>query len=562
MWLKLFVIQIIVAVISGYEKKCAAPVVNITGLGLVCGSTGRTAWTEKDVYKFQGIHYGVAPVGNLRFKPTKKVGPWDGIKNATQAGVRCPQITESYVNVDNEDCLTLSVYTSDLNAARPVMVFIHGGWFYTGGADAFQPDYLLESDVVLVAIQYRLGPLGFLSTMSQDIPGNVGLLDVITALEWVQQNIHSFGGNSSVVTIFGQSAGASSVSAMLHSPLVQDRKVPLFQRAILQSGSLLVPRHIADDPVGGAKDIANRLGCKDTQIEDCFREAPIKNLLEAFMDHRAEAIRSRGFPSIAASNIAIGGPSGLFPQHPKYYMRNSKKGIAVMAGTVADDGLFLWYEINRFQSNLPKSLNSTNQLLDFIRILHEKFGQTRLDGVLESLELVRYFADSDFHELRWKNLLTSIADICAAHGVKGPVLTEVREINQMNSGNVYLYSFDYSETPTEETPHDLFPYKGAVNHADDLQYLFPLKTMDADGIAVAKTMVELWTSFATNGVPRAQNVPSWPSVGDFGGNPLAGLIPGVFGPYMKINAKSELESDYREEFLSTSRRFRTRPQKL
>ncbi|EAT48034.2 AAEL000862-PA, partial [Aedes aegypti] len=512
---KICSLLIATGVVFCIDQNSETSTVNIEGLGLVRGSISHTAWSKRKVFKFQGLHYGVAPVENLRFQPTVKVAPWDGVRNATEPGVRCPQITKGYVNVDDEDCLTLSVFTNELQASRPVMVFIHGGWFYTGGADEFQPDYLLESDIVLVTVQYRLGPLGFLSTMSDAIPGNVGMLDVITALEWVQQHIASFGGNSSMVTIFGQSAGASSVSAMLHSPLVQNREVPLFRRAILQSGSLLVPRHVADDPVEGAKDIAKRLGCGESEIEMCFRAAPTNKLLEAFLEHRAETIRSQGFPSVAAANLVIGGPTGLFPHHPKYYMRNVNKKVQVMAGTVSDDGLYLLYEINRFQSDLPKSLNSTGQVLDYMRTLYEKFGQSRLDGVLESYALSRHFNYRDFVDMQWKNLVTSFADASAIIDLPNiwPVVTEAREISHMNPGNVYLYSFDFSGSQTPESSHDMFPYEGPVNHTDELNYLFPLKKMNSDDVKMAKTMVQLWTSFASEGVPRAKDVPTWHPMG-------------------------------------------------
>lgn len=108
--------------------------------------------------------------------------------------------------------------------------------------------------------------------------------------------------------------------------------------------------------------------------------------------------------------------------------------------------------------------------------------------------------------------------ICAAHGVKGPVVTEAREISHMNPGNVYLYSFDFSGSQTPESSHDMFPYEGPVNHTDELNYLFPLKKMNSDDVKMAKTMVQLWTSFASEGVPRAKDVPTWHPMGDFSGS--------------------------------------------
>lgn len=119
MWLKIILnIVVLVGAAVANEQVASTVTVNIEGLGRVSGSVNHTSWTKQPVFKFQAIHYGVAPVGNLRFQPTVKVGPWDGVKNAIEPGVRCPQITDDYVNVDNEDCLTLSVFTKDVSCMK------------------------------------------------------------------------------------------------------------------------------------------------------------------------------------------------------------------------------------------------------------------------------------------------------------------------------------------------------------------------------------------------------------------------------------------------------------
>lgn len=107
-----------------------------------------------------------------------------------------------------------------MNASRAVMLFVHGGSFFVGSARDSPPEFLMEKDIVFVSTQYRLGPLGFLSTMSNEIPGNAALLDVVAALEFIQKYIQYFGGNPNNVTIFGQSAGAAIVSTLLYSPRV------------------------------------------------------------------------------------------------------------------------------------------------------------------------------------------------------------------------------------------------------------------------------------------------------------------------------------------------------
>lgn len=107
-------VLIISGLISCFGQQ-SGPIVNIQGLGGVLGSVGYTAWTNRTIYEFHGIPYGQAPVGALRFKPTVKVSPWGGTRDATQPGTRCPQIDVNYVNVENEDCLTLSVYSNSVS---------------------------------------------------------------------------------------------------------------------------------------------------------------------------------------------------------------------------------------------------------------------------------------------------------------------------------------------------------------------------------------------------------------------------------------------------------------
>ncbi|XP_059608245.1 carboxylesterase 3A-like, partial [Phlebotomus argentipes] len=137
------------------------------------------------------------------------------------------------IEPDAEDCLTLNVYTKNLSGRLPVIVYIHGGAFVMGSAHSYPPGYLLEKDIVLVVVQYRLGPLGFLSMKSENLPGNAAIFDVILALEWVQAHISSFGGDPNRVTLMGQSAGAGLINALAYSPVVDER---LYHQVIVQSG--------------------------------------------------------------------------------------------------------------------------------------------------------------------------------------------------------------------------------------------------------------------------------------------------------------------------------------
>jgi acetylcholinesterase len=166
------------------------------------------------------------------------------------------------------------------------MVFIHGGGFFEGKAEEHPPNYLLEKDVVLVVPQYRLGPLGFLATKTERIPGNAALLDLKLALEWVQKNIANFGGDASNVTLLGQSAGAVLISALNFSPAIPDN---LYHKVILQSGTSLVVWAFDDHPEANARDIAKIAGFNPKasmeELEDYFMKLDLQTMFKAHNKH-------------------------------------------------------------------------------------------------------------------------------------------------------------------------------------------------------------------------------------------------------------------------------------
>jgi para-nitrobenzyl esterase len=201
------------------------------------------------VMVFRGIPYAAPPVGDLRWRPPQPPKRWTGVRPASQLGHNCVQ-HRPYDDINpftagvSEDCLNLNVWTNSLDAKaprRPVLVWIHGGGFWAGfgGEERHNGAPLAKKGAVVVTLNYRLGPFGFLAhpALAAESPnhaaGNYGLLDQIAALHWVQRNIAHFGGDPSRVTIFGESAGGFSVGSLLASPLAKG----LFQRAILESGT-------------------------------------------------------------------------------------------------------------------------------------------------------------------------------------------------------------------------------------------------------------------------------------------------------------------------------------
>ena len=207
--------------------------------------------TNKDqIRAFKGIPFAAPPVGNLRWQPPQPAANWKGVRSAKDFGSHCIQ-SSGYPDMifhdpgPSEDCLTLNVWTP-ANAkpgTLPVMVWIYGGGFSSGGTSESRQDgqFLAARNVVVVSMNYRLGIFGFfeLPELTAESPhhasGNYGLLDQTAALAWVKNNIAAFGGDPNNVTIFGESAGSISVSAQMASPLAKG----LFAKAIGESGGAL-----------------------------------------------------------------------------------------------------------------------------------------------------------------------------------------------------------------------------------------------------------------------------------------------------------------------------------
>ncbi|XP_033221036.1 esterase SG1-like [Belonocnema kinseyi] len=172
---------------------------------------------------FLGIPYAKPPIGKLRFRSPVPAEKWKGLRLAHTEGNMCPQLKSKNL-LGDENCLYLNIYTPILefnstliNSKKnllPVMVWIHGGGFKTGSGSftVYGPSYILDKDVILVSINYRLGVLGFFTTGDLLVPGNMGLKDQVLALKWVQENIHFFGGDPDKVTIFGQSSAGACVN--------------------------------------------------------------------------------------------------------------------------------------------------------------------------------------------------------------------------------------------------------------------------------------------------------------------------------------------------------------
>ena len=231
---------------------------------------------------FTNLPYAVPPVGHLRFQPALPAPPQPNVTHdASLPTIMCPQLDgESAKGV--EDCLVLHVFTpetSSLDEPLPVMVFVHGGSFTSGSGEGNGPWLLVERNVVVVLINYRLGVLGGLTTGTDEAPGNLGIRDIILALNWVRDNIEDYGGNPERVTLFGESAGSMAISAVLASPALEEG---LLSGAILQSGTMVRAMEMAgerDSYPEYARKVGEGLGCNPDSLLECLKATSVEDLV-------------------------------------------------------------------------------------------------------------------------------------------------------------------------------------------------------------------------------------------------------------------------------------------
>ena len=269
------------------------PIVEI-GAGEISGF--KTSSREgRNIFAYQGIPFADPPIGDLRFKrPRPYSASWEGVLEAVENPPKCTQLfkIDSYYTTwrGQEDCLYLNVYVPETEGKKdlPVMVFIHGGGFTFGdGSDSFYgPQNLLDKDVILVVLQYRLGPFGNLNLGVDEISGNQAMWDQREALKWVQRNIKVFGGDPNRVTLFGQSAG--SIFVMHH--LASEGSKGLFHRAIAQSGTTFGASSNLDAKrpmTDFHKDYISAVGCRfngpkndwGKEIVSCLQSKTLQEIL-------------------------------------------------------------------------------------------------------------------------------------------------------------------------------------------------------------------------------------------------------------------------------------------
>lgn len=312
----LFSLLAAMGLISFSSDKKSLDEVEVEG-GLISGTKN----VGRDIHIFKGIPFAAPPVGQLRWKMPQPVLPWKGVRQCTAFGpspmqpdpVPMMMWSEEFLipkDPISEDCLYLNVWTGakSSNEARPVIVWIYGGGFGTGGSAVpiYDGEAMAKKGIVFVSINYRVGVFGFFAhpeltkESGLNASGNYGLMDQLAALRWVQHNIASFGGDPHNVTIAGESAGSISVNALVASPLGKG----LFQKAIAESGaSFIIPMMtLAEAEVEGAKIGESLKAGSLTEL----RNIPAGDLLKNTMPYRSLIVDGYVLPSSIASIFSKG----------------------------------------------------------------------------------------------------------------------------------------------------------------------------------------------------------------------------------------------------------------
>ncbi|XP_064072385.1 uncharacterized protein LOC113400940 [Vanessa tameamea] len=460
-------------------------------------------------YSFKSIPYAKPPIGDLRFKAPQPVEPWNYIRNAKDSGPESYQSDSFFQKkiFGQEDCLYLNVYTPDLKPYKsfPVMVWIHGGGFLSGSGndDMYGPEFIVNKDVILVTINYRLGALGFLCLDTEEIPGNAGMKDQIAALRWVQNNIENFGGDPSNVTIFGESAGAACVSCHLISPM----SVGLFKRAIIQSGSITNYWAKCQKPRDRALILAKKLGCfteNDEELAKFFKSLPVESLIQIKLPITA----SENFIEKIHLYFAIVDEK-KFGNNERYFYENGltlniHQGVDVIIGYVEHEGIIGL----KTDKDLSVILDHANFYPEYFAPKSMAFKTTVMEQLEMGKRIKKYYFREDIISI--ENLEQLVNFLTAELFVYG-IIVFARFVAQSKKNKMYMYKFSCKSKRNIFTKifgaDNVLRNKTFVCHADDLGYLFPMEVlledvdMNSKEYEMIQTVTKLWTDFAKFGCP-------------------------------------------------------------
>lgn len=449
---------------------------------------------------FKGIPFAAAP--KALEKPQRHPG-WQGTLKAKDFKKRCLQATITQDSTyGKEDCLYLNIWVpqgrKQVSRDLPVMIWIYGGAFLMGAGHGanFLKNYLYDGEeiatrgnVIVVTFNYRVGPLGFLSTGDSNLPGNYGLWDQHMAIAWVKRNIAAFGGDPNNITIFGESAGGASVSLQTLSP----QNKGLIRRAISQSGVALCPWAIQKNPLFWAKRIAEKVGCPtdDTaRMAGCLKVTDPRAVTLAYK----MPLAGMEYPILHYLGFLPVVDGDFIPNDPVTLYANTAD-IDYIAGTNNMDG-------HIFAGIDMPAINKDKQVVteeDFYKMVS---GLTITKGIMGANTTFDIYtepwAQDSSQETRKKTVVDLETDILFL------VPTEIALAqHRANAKSAKTYTYLFSQP----SRMPIYPKWVGADHADEIQYVFgkpfatPLGYRLQDR-TVSKAMIAYWTNFARTGDPN------------------------------------------------------------
>ncbi len=465
----------------------------------------------RGIYSFKGIPYGATTAGQNRFCPAQKPKPWTGIRSCRHYGFVCPQDKgtgrlndeEAFMfqwqdSVEGEDCLRINVWTPGINdkQKRPVMVWLHGGGFSAGsGHDTLMLDgenLARRGDVVVVSLNHRLNILGFLDLSKYGEKyarsGNVGMLDIVMALEWVRDNVTVFGGDPGRVLIFGQSGGGAKVSTLMGMPAAKG----LFHRAVVQSGSFALS-NTQNRSQKLADLILAELGLSAATV-DRLQTLPYADLRRASENVLRQASGRSADAVVSIRRIGAGlnfGPVIDGVVLPSALFVGKAPAIS------ADVPMIIGTTLNEFGNGM----NNPN-----FKLMTESELEARVEQLYpgRAKKIITAFRQrtpgAKPYEL-WSRVVSA--------PIRQAAVMQARAKAAVNGGAAYLYWFCW------QTP--IFDGRPQAFHCAELPFVFyntdRCATMTGggpDARALAGKVADAWVQFARTGDPNHKGIPEWP----------------------------------------------------
>ncbi|CAD5212151.1 unnamed protein product [Bursaphelenchus okinawaensis] len=505
---------------SGINHRENIPVEINTNQGRLLGY--ESIFLHRRVRSFLSVPFAEPPVGDLRFKPPRHKKPWNETRKANILSPACAQGRDTYnetfwgsemwnANTPiQEDCLYMNIWLPAESAHNlTVMVWLFGGGFYSGSPSLILYDgkaLALTANVIVVNLNYRVGPFGYLYLDDDDAPGNMGMLDQQMALHWIKENIHHFGGNPNAICLFGESAGASSIVAHLIAPGSQY----IFNNGILQSGSLDNSWSV-DTPeraLNKSIQLAKLVGCAGPttrHVLDCLKAKAFNDLVAQMWNLDLKFLE---FPFVIVSRDRnfFREKDALIALHKKDY----RQDVNLMIGINHDEGNY-WniYNLAKFFDVQEQPQLTVNEFQESVQTAFKSLPDVVRDAVTYA-----YLGDNrcEYQTGRHKFLAEQVNQMVGDYFFTCDSIWLADQLS-MGPGNVYIYYFD------QHSSANPWPSWTGVMHGYEIEYVFgvPIYNTTAGYTnrerILSQKMIQFWTSFAQTGVPTLRTnkeTEEWP----------------------------------------------------